>query len=234
MTKSQRDLFVSLRLSISHERLEAYRREDDDGTVLTRYLWNTMLSESLYPILQYLEVALRNSIHTSVSTAYNRNDWYNIMPSVLEPQQRDMVLDAMRKLRDAHKPLTPGRIVAELTFGFWTSLFNRPYEAPPSGDPRLWPRLLAPVFPGMPRRIRTRRTLSRQLNDVRTLRNRVFHHEPIWHYPGLARQHDELLNLVRWINPDMYEAIRLLDRFLNVAANGYDQCHTLLAGLITP
>jgi hypothetical protein len=98
-----------------------------------------------------------------------------------------MVTEAKSKLTDASKSITPGRIVAELNLGFWTSLFNAYYEQKGASDPRLWPRLLLAVVPRMPRRQRTRRNLVRYLNDIRALRNRVFHHEPIWNLPASCR-----------------------------------------------
>ncbi len=227
--KSQRDFFLSLATSMSRERLEAYRRAGADGALLARYLWNVMLSEALYPSMQYLEVALRNSLHTSISTAYGRDDWYDSSPSILAPRQQDAVADAKNILVTDGKLQTPGRVVAELTFGFWTSLFNVAYETKPTGNPLLWPRLLAPVFPHMPRRIRTRRMISRNLNDVRKLRNRVFHHEPIWHYARLAQQHAAILTMIGWINRDVRDMATLIDRFPDIHATGYARCRSLPA-----
>jgi hypothetical protein len=235
MPKSQHDLFASLSLVYSLERLAAYRQQgDDDAAVLARYLWNTLLSEALYPSLQSLEVALRNSLHTAITRSYGRADWYDITPPILQPRQQDMVVEAKASLVTAGKHVTPGRIVAELPFGFWTSLFNVAYETKGQHDPRLWPRLLAAVFPHVPRRIRTRRTLSRALNEVRHLRNRVFHHEPIWNNARLLQHHAEIRDLIRWINPDAHEALVLVDRFPTVYAGGTGHCRSLLQHIITP
>ncbi|HVA88302.1 MAG TPA: hypothetical protein VNL71_00525 [Chloroflexota bacterium] len=234
MPQSQQNLFAALSRAYSPERLGAYRRSgDDDAGVLSRYLWNTLLGEALYPALQSLEVALRNSVHTAIAHAYGRADWYAGTPAILQPRQQDMVADAKKTLTAARKPITPGRVVAELPFGFWTSLFNVYYETKGTSDPRLWPRLLSWAFPHMPRRIRTRRTVSRTLNDVRHLRNRVFHHEPLWNNVRLRQQHGEVLDIIRWISPDLHEAVGLIDRFPIVYAGGIGQCRTLLARIIT-
>ena len=215
MPKPQQDLFRSLEGALASDRLAAYRRGDTDKDVLTRYLWNTALSESLYPVLQYLEIGLRNNLHNAISTVYG-STWYDRQPSILEHDQQRMVGDAKQKLQRSHKPLTTGRIVAELTFGFWTSLFNRRYEVRPNGTPVLWPMLLAPVFPHVPRFLRTRHEMSRRLTDIRVLRNRVFHHEPIWHDPTLHNKYNEIVAMIRWINGDLFDMALLLDRFPTV------------------
>ncbi|WP_177420368.1 Abi family protein [endosymbiont of Lamellibrachia barhami] len=74
-----------------------------------------------------------------------------------------------------HKVLNPGRIIAELNFGFWSSMLDKCYEQV------LWPQLIKTAFPYMPRKIRTRKVLSQQFHKIRQLRNRIFHHEPIWY-----------------------------------------------------
>jgi hypothetical protein len=107
-----------------------------------------------------------------------------------------MVEEARNKLTDAQKTLTAGRVVAQLSLGFWTSLFNVYYEQKAPGDPRFWPRLLVPVMPWMLHHRRTRKNLVRYLNDIRTLRNRVFHLEPVWHLAALPQQHALILDVI--------------------------------------
>jgi hypothetical protein len=70
--------------------------------------------------------------------------------------------------------------------GFWTALFNAPYERALWNPPMLG--LLDDTFPFVPRRSRSRRRLFQHLDTIRRLRNRMFHHEPIWNWnlPDLA------------------------------------------------
>jgi len=72
VVKSTVDL-AALRDTISSPRLDACRRlpSDDDLTLLGRYAWNVALSEALYPILQSLEIALRNGIHRSAAAPHS-------------------------------------------------------------------------------------------------------------------------------------------------------------------
>ena len=73
--------FFSLLLeAISENRLAPYRQGNENSADLTcyaRYLWNTALSESLYPALQGLEVTLRNSLHSAISAAIGSDDWFD-------------------------------------------------------------------------------------------------------------------------------------------------------------
>ena len=84
----------------------------------------------------------------------------------------------------------------------------------------LWPLLLSNVFPHAPRRQRSRTDISRRVDRIRRLRNRVFHHEPIWHLPDLADQHALILETIGWISPAMLAMTRLLDRFDSVYTRG--------------
>jgi len=198
-----------LRRAISHERLDAYRQRSfssDDAELFAHYAWNMALSESLYTPLQCLEVSLRNGIHDA-ATAYFKNDTWFDLPSVLYPPEFKKVLEAKGALSKSKKPLDPGRIIPELSFGFWTSLFDVRYEK------ILWPFLLKPVVPNMLRQIRIRKNLSKRLNRVRTLRNRIFHHEPIWHWRDLRSQHTDILETIAWVNPAMKVFVEQFDRF---------------------
>jgi hypothetical protein len=210
------DLLSALRRTLSSDRIDAYRRQasDTDLDLLERYFWNMALSEALYPPLQALEVALRNNLHSAASLLYGTSDWLTQRPPVLHVTEQDQVTAAVGTLRRNAKPVTPGRIVAELKFGFWTSLLDRRYER------RLWPRLLPAVFPNLPRRRRTRRTVSVRTSELRRLRNRVFHHEPIWHWSNLAQQHGDLLEAIRWLDTAMADTTVLFDRFRTVHGGG--------------
>lgn len=38
---------------------------------------------------------------------------------------------------------------------------------------------------------------------MRILRNRIFHYEPIWHWPDLDQRQIELKNLITWMNQNL-------------------------------
>lgn len=70
--------FSPLFKTLSKERLTTYRLQvsDPDRVVAARYLWNVALAESLYPLLQFVEVALRNAIHREMSGKFRNPFWF--------------------------------------------------------------------------------------------------------------------------------------------------------------
>lgn len=119
-----------LRRAISHERLDAYRQRGSssaDAELFAHYAWNMQLSGSLYTPLQCLEVCLRNGIHDAATSHFKTDAWFDL-PGVLLPQELYKVQEAKGVLLKGKKQLEAGRIVPELTFGFWTSLFDVRYE----------------------------------------------------------------------------------------------------------
>ena len=223
----QANLSGRLRRAISHERLDAYRQRgtsSENSELFAHYAWNMALSERLYTPLQCLEVSLRNSIHDA-ATAYFKTDTWFELPGILYPPECNKVQEAKGTLLKGKKPLDAGRIIPELTFGFWTSLFDVRYEK------ILWPWLLKPVVPNMPRHIRIRKNLSKRLNRVRTLRNRIFHHEPIWHWRDLQNQHTDTLEAITWVNPAMRAFVEQFDRFEEIYTNGIGEYRKIITAL---
>lgn len=226
---------AAIRPTIGTARLEAYRDGGNDLDMLARYHWNIALSESLYPALSGLEIALRNSIHQAGAQHFNNARWFDD-PSVisLERRERTQLADAKQELARRRLPPDMGRIIAELHFAFWTGLLNAPYER------RLWNPgaglgLLPAAFPFITNRYRSREPLFDRLNRVRLLRNRIAHYEPIWNwdrrprlrgqpsFPSLAVQHREIIETIGWINPPMQSMTQRGDRFDTVAARGLDE-----------
>lgn len=57
------------------------------------------------------------------------------------------------------------------------------------------------------------------LQQIRELRNRGAHHEPIWDR-DLAATYDNLLEILGWMSPKMAKAVTTLDSFPQVLARG--------------
>lgn len=95
------------------------------------------------------------------------------------------------------KDVTPGRIVSELTFGFWTSLFDARFEM------TLW-KSLRLAFPNCPKHIRQRKAISSKFNSIRRFRNRIFHHEAIsWNLSALNQYKIQLIKGIEWLDKDL-------------------------------
>jgi len=202
-------LIDALSYPVSSTRLESYRTAGaSDLDMIVNYLWNIELLEALYPCLQAFEIALRNGIHSAFSEHYTTAFWFD-EHDLLE-WQRATLTEARAQLATYGKPEEPGRIVAELPFGFWSSMFNSPYEEVWYADKAI---LLDRVFPHIPRALRTRRKVSQRVERIRRLRNRVFHYEPVWNRNDLPNRHAQIDEALGWINIEIRDVMRLSDRF---------------------
>ncbi len=176
--------------TLSSDRLRPYHVSVGGNIELAVHLYeqNTLLSESLYGILQGLEVALRNMIHSQLAADYGQPEWYDTLK--LEPEQSAMLRKAKEILKKEGKTLDAGRVVAELSFGFWTGLTGPKYDV-------LWRNHLVKIFP---RRPVQRAHVQTRLNSIRKLRNRVAHHEPILNRP-LQKDVNQILDMISWMSP---------------------------------
>lgn len=210
MQARQGTLLPTLHTAISLERLQRFRRTPGDTALdLTAcYLWNMALSEALYPTLQALEVGLRNSLHAAATAHFGTDMWFEPRRNIIRSQDSWQVNKAIAKVQPI---VTAGRVIHALNFGFWTTLMDRRYEV------HFWRPLIKPTFPAMPKHIRTRRDLSRRFNQIRELRNRIFHHERIWDwtYNGrdLVQQHQDIREALGWVSPVLLNTMGLFDRF---------------------
>ena len=198
------------------ERLNAYRQDGVDHPItLARYLLNMALSEALYPALQFAEIALRNAVHRELSARCGTDAWYDSPLARLTPWQQDKVTEAKDALSKRRKPLTSGRIVAELTFGFWTGFFNHCHARTGIGS-----HLAKHAFPHAPAPEKYQAKLAKRWQDIRELRNRVFHHERIIHWTDLDAQHAALLEVIQWANPELPQMAVVLDRYPELRRQG--------------
>ncbi len=215
----QANFSSKLKHVLSDERLSAYQQrltQNGNRNLFSHYAWNMALSESLYPTLQLLEIGLRNTISHHARQQFGKADWFDD-PGIIHARDKTSIDKAKVTLQRKKKPLDPGRIIAELNFGFWTSLLDKRYEQ------ILWPRLIKACFPAMPKSIRTRKKLSQRFNRIRNLRNRVFHHEPIWYWQDLAQQHEDILEAITWIEPAMRDLASTIDHFPGVHQKGLQE-----------
>lgn len=196
----------------SAARLGRYRaaRGGDEVKAAADYASNVLLSEAMLPMLNVLEIALRNGIHARLSKLYDRSDWWEAwIGNPAFGWQNKEVDVAKAKLTRRHEPLNADKVLAELTFGFWTSLFNVQFQSILWKDLRL-------VFARCPKPLRQRHNISAALNRIRDLRNRVFHHEPLlWLMPPLIEQHAVGLTVINWIDPVLGQWLDEHDRLPN-------------------
>ena len=198
-----RDSLHELEVSLSSERLGTYliATRGDRERAMRLHVWNTAVSAAFYGPLQGLEVTLRNAMHKSLVELYGPA-WYDNPSAGLDKGDLERVTGARSKLARAGYGNEASRVVAALSFGFWVSLTG-PGGRLASGakanyEMTLWRPALRRAFSHCKRL--TRKQAHRPLNDLRTLRNRIAHHEPIF-ARDLANDHKRILDVVEWISP---------------------------------
>ncbi len=202
---------VELETTLSSERLARYVAIGGSKEAgLKLYVWNSALSESMYTPLQGLEVALRNALGDKLRTTYGPR-WYELNPGpALHYPLPEMLLAARNELGKRGLPVDHGRIIAELNWGFWTGILAKRYET------TLWRPLFRTAFPSAPTPL-IRNNVFLPLDDLRRLRNRIAHHEPIFNR-NIADDYAAILNLIGWISPTTRQWVDDQSRVLTVLA----------------
>lgn len=173
------------------------------GSAIDLYDWNTLAGGALHEDLGRLEVLFRNAIDDAL-VKYGRaqgwqTSWYRraqLFPGQPASRARADVTDARRRAtRGWRHPEVHGKVIAQLGFGFWRYLCEPAYHT------SLWVPALTAAFalhPSAPNTQRVRADVADRVQRLHFLRNRIAHHEPI-HRRDLARDHDQLLEVVGWI-----------------------------------
>lgn len=166
------------------------------------YTWNTAVSAAFYGPLQGLEIALRNAMHRQLSATYGP-DWYDSPRCGLDTGALNRIAGAKADLEREGYMVDPPHVVAALAFGFWVSLLGRGGHRTGAGTARanyemtLWRPALHRAFPHIRKR---RADVRRPLDYLRTFRNRIAHHEPIFGR-HLAADYASILEVTGWICP---------------------------------
>jgi Abi-like protein len=222
--------YAGVAAALSVERLGPYLRRANGSQfdALMLYHRNVVLSESLYATLQLVEVTYRNNFEQYLKTVYGAT-WFDnaTFQGRLKTHDLASIRKAKNKLNDANlalrrknptaaiKPITSGAMVAELHFGFWTSLVSNAYSGLFFGpaSKTLFPNEL--LTPSGKTQTDLSKAVNSMLRNVRHLRNRIFHHEPILHDGTLWDAYNAAIHLLEWMNPSVLEWSKRvqLDRF---------------------
>lgn len=196
----------ALSVLISEQRLSTYYKmfHGDKHKAFEYYQLNIQIAQSLYPMLLYTEVSLRNLIHHSCSIHFKNDHWFELCA-----EQRDRILrieSTIRKKNNLPNIILPDAIIAELTFGFWCSLFNK-------SNARYFWKPLQYAFPYLDHSMKRER-LSLKLNHIRRLRNRIYHYEPICNdLEILWQNYLNMMDVLRAMNPELIGWAKALINF---------------------
>jgi hypothetical protein len=208
-------LFPGLEDALSTDRFGTYLQwaAGNRDRAVELYTLNARLSEALYMPLHTAEITLRNRIHAVMAARFGVT-WYDLPEHQVNPRQLEMLAKARSDLAEARKDDAPSRVVAALTFGYWTAMLGKEYED-------LWQKTLHGIAHREDGKGLAKKALTTPLSRMRTLRNRIMHHEPILHWK-LDEHHNTMLQVIVWLSPAAADWCRAVDRFVAVyPPNGY-------------
>lgn len=165
-----------------------------DAAALDLYAWNAQVSSALLMPLHVCEVVIRNAVSEALETVYGQRwPWSPGFERSLPSPYRGY--NARRDLQSARRAApTTGKVIPELKFVFWQKMFTSRY------DRRIWAAQRASLFPNLDSSTSVavfRGTVYDSLDQVRALRNRVAHHEPVFSR-NLADDLQVITELVRF------------------------------------
>lgn len=186
---------ITIPATLSQPRFDTYlrEREQDRQKALALYQWNLQLSAAFIIPLHILEISVRNAVVQRLDVVYTPQwPWYRGFVQSLPDHgfynpRKDL-------LKVAGKQPTTGKVVAELKFIFWEKMFTAKH------DGLLWKNHIHSVFPFAPSAMTTaqlRQRIHDDIFEIRQLRNRIAHHEPIYSRP-LRDDYNRLHELILW------------------------------------
>ncbi|MBW3090722.1 Abi family protein [Bifidobacterium miconisargentati] len=165
----------------STERMDTYVRsaKATGCDAVDLYVWNGRTSKALLEDIAHVEVLLRNFMSVRLAKACGHDDWYKDdtrfrFNSSRTRRFENSVDEIERQIRHAGKPVTPGRVIADMSLGSWCFLLSSRLEQ------TVWKALRDPANGGMPNYpSRKRAMFESHVKMMRDLRNRLSHQEHI-------------------------------------------------------
>lgn len=216
---SQDEVLREITKVLSKERLVPYAKDSSTASqVLLKYKLNVLLCESMYPSLHYLEICLRNQINQTFKKLFTVDWLIQISKKLyLSDKTKNDIAKIKNKFLDSKK-YSPKHedILSQMTFGFWCSFFSKKY------DSDIWHKkhAIAYTFPNLPRRNRKSTIINNALIKIKTLRNRIAHHEPVWNRVNFVKtSHMHCHQLVGACSSAALSLLKSVDRFPSVVEN---------------
>lgn len=201
---------------LSDARFATYLRHagNDPRRALAIYEWNTQVNAAIMHDIAHLEVGLRNKIDRALTPATHADDehWTNhltmttvlfheetpanerMIKDVTEARQRLMHPAARKRQEPTPDRMPGGKVLAELSFGFWPYLFTR------ARHDTIWGNYLQDQFPNST----DRNKLHQGLLEINHARNRAAHHEPVKR-AEISRIRNSILRYARYVSTDLRE-----------------------------
>lgn len=204
--------YSKLEYYLSKPRLNRFLVACDGSAVKAQKLYgiNLRVAGATYPLLNLFEIFLRNAVTAQISNFFNDPDWiinqqngFMNNPSLSKSKYfiKKSVQQAQFIIQRKGGAVTPGNIIAEQSFGFWTSLFEPHHFRLVGGAPLT-------CFVNKPATI-NRSVLAAKLDGVRNFRNRIYHNEPVCFKGSIIDFSDteaiwkDIQDMLYWIDPEL-------------------------------
>lgn len=213
----------ALEAVLSVNRLSTYRNyvlqelgNDDLDRALQLYAWNAQISSAYLLPLHLYEVILRNAIADAIALRYGKNWVYEayFVNSLPDPAHGYSPKRDLLSVRVQHT--TIGKIIPELKFAFWEQMLTKRH------DGRIWDAHIKTVFPFLPVTATTaqsRSLLNGFCYNIRKIRNRIAHHEPIFNQSTLNTALIDIYTSISYRSDEATEWLTQLETVSNLLAS---------------
>lgn len=204
--------YSKLEYYLSQPRLQRFLSATGNSQTKAQKLYriNLRVSQAFYPVLNLFEIFLRNTIYYHVSSHFSNPNWIVsektgfMSHPTLAPSRyflKMSIQKAENTIRRKGSAVSSGKVIAEQSLGFWTSLFDTHHYRLIGGSP-------IHAFPNKPA-YANRNLINQKLNKIREFRNRIYHNEPICFNNiniDFTEAHDiksDIYELLNWIDADL-------------------------------
>jgi len=183
------------------------------------YYANARLAQAFQPLISFFEVILRNQLHYAIARHFGDVQWLinqkngfmsapsltHVVKKTGQIKTNDFLKKEVEKsektLLGKKRNVTAGRVIAELNLGFWNSLYETHHYALLQGVP-------CTIFRGLPTGY-GRKEINAIIQDIRIMRNRVSHNEPLcfdnrhFDMTYVKQMYVLISDFLTWINPNI-------------------------------
>ena len=234
--------------ALSAPRMASYRAffgPVSDNELYGLYCWNEAVSLAFLPLINSVEISLRNAFHRELSRRFGSqsgtpsSDWYNAI--ALTGKSLEKVRGVTHIARGSganrrHVPRqpapSPDDVVARQTFGFWKHMMD--VGSQNNGQPVPWASIIPDLVPHHPQRQpaywsqRRQGTLFSRIDLVGDTRNRIAHLEPVWKMGPLMEEARAGQNYVpRQVQPAPATAAEAIARLLLIRNRAFELLYWL-------
>lgn len=220
----EQSFFDDILETISPARLSRYQPlmsppPPNAAIIFIPYVAIQVATAQLFPTMQLVEICLRNRIHCVMKKHYilqagdqNKSEnWFSWFPEKDRTQKsiKKAVMKAEEQITT--RQIIPDDIVSRMTFGTWIALLKE-IRGKYQHEKWILSDILQAICPS--KDTPSIGHVVEKLYDAQEVRNRLFHHEPIWTGENISsleqakekiiKTHLMLLDLLKWLAPSTY------------------------------